>query len=99
VSHDVIAAMRSASLGAVLSQPDVRDDGSRKDAAICAVLSAPDVALGCGRGEHGGAAAAEQTDAVRNQITQASAPISPFLDTPCDSGSATSPSRSWLPAS
>jgi hypothetical protein len=43
-SPDVIAAMNSASLGAVLSQADVAMALSQ-DAAIGAVLSAPDVAL------------------------------------------------------
>jgi hypothetical protein len=44
VSPDVVAAMSSASLGAVLAQPDVAMLISQ-DAAINAVLSAPDVAL------------------------------------------------------
>jgi hypothetical protein len=44
VSSDVIAAMASASLGAVLAQPDIAMLASQ-DAAINAVLAAPDMAL------------------------------------------------------
>ena len=63
VSQDVIAAIRSASLGAVLSQPDVAMMLSN-DAAIRAVLSAPDVALDAAAAA-GGAAGSVKTDAVR----------------------------------
>jgi hypothetical protein len=49
VSQDVIAAMNSAALAAVLSQSDVAIRLSN-DVAIRAVLSAPDVAAGAGRG-------------------------------------------------
>jgi len=49
VSQDVIAAMNSAALAAVLSQADVANRLSN-DAAIRAVLSAPDVAAGAAGG-------------------------------------------------
>ena len=62
-SPDVIAAMRSASFGAVLARPDVSMRLSN-DAAIRAVLSAPDVALDAAAAA-GGAAGGVKTDAVR----------------------------------
>jgi hypothetical protein len=58
VSQDVIAAMNSASLGAVLSQADVAMLVS-SDVALNAVLSAPDVAL-----DAAGAAGGAATDAA-----------------------------------
>ena len=66
VSQDVIAAIRSASLGAVLSQPDVAMMLSN-DAAIRAVLSAPDVALDAAAAA-GGAAGSAQRDAAPSAV-------------------------------
>ena len=54
--------MRSASLGAVLSRPDVSMRLSN-DAAIRAVLSAPDVALDAAAAA-GGAAGSVKSDAA-----------------------------------
>jgi hypothetical protein len=63
VSQDVIAAMNSAALGAVLSKADVAMLVS-SDVAINAVLSAPDVALDAA-GVAGDAAGSVKQDAVR----------------------------------
>jgi hypothetical protein len=54
-SQDVIAAMNSAALAAVLSQPDVVNRLSN-DVVMQAVLSAPDVVNGAAAGAAGGAA-------------------------------------------
>jgi hypothetical protein len=63
VSPDIIAAMGSASLGAALSKADVALALSN-DAAIGAVLSAPDVALDAAAAA-GSAAGGVKSDAVR----------------------------------
>lgn len=66
VSPDVIAAMNSASLGAVLSKADVAMLVS-SDVALNAVLSAPDVALDAAAAA-GGAAGSVKSDAAPSAV-------------------------------